>query len=66
MRIISTLEEDMTSASESLDFESAARLRDQIVKLKAEVERTTEGEVLDRLKQGARRGSGFGRSQRKR
>ncbi|MCL5888000.1 MAG: excinuclease ABC subunit UvrB [Actinobacteria bacterium] len=66
MRIISTLEEDMLSAAESLDFEAAARLRDQIVKLKAEVERSTEGEAIERLKQGARKGSAFGRSKRRR
>jgi excinuclease ABC subunit B len=65
MRIISTLEEDMTSAAEALDFEAAARLRDQVVKLKAEVERTSEDEVLDRLKQGARKGSAYGRRKRR-
>jgi len=66
MRLITTLEEDMVSASDSLDFESAARLRDQVVRLKAEVDRTTEDEVLDRLKQGARRGSSYGKSRRRR
>jgi len=64
MRIISTLEEEMLAAAEALDFESAARLRDQIVKLKVEVERLTEDEIIGRLKQGARRGSGHGKSKR--
>jgi len=65
MRLIATLEEDMISAAETLDFESAARLRDQVVKLKAEVDRTSEDDVLDRLKQGARRGSAYGRRRRR-
>jgi len=60
LRIISTLEDDMASAAESLDFESAARLRDQVVKLRAEIEATSTDEVLTRLKKGARKGSSFG------
>jgi excinuclease ABC subunit B len=65
MRLISTLEEDMAQASASLDFESAARLRDQAVKLRAEVEKTSTDEVLDRLKAGARKGSAYGRRKRR-
>jgi excinuclease ABC subunit B len=65
MRIITTLEEEMNAAAEALDFEGAARLRDQVVKLKAEIERTDEDEVLDRLRQGARKGSTYGRSRRR-
>jgi excinuclease ABC subunit B len=61
MRLLASLEEDMTSAAEKLDFESAARLRDQIVRLRSEVDRSSEDEVLDRLKAGARKGSGYGR-----
>ena len=38
MRLIVTLEDDMAHAAEALDFEAAARLRDQAVKLRAEVE----------------------------
>jgi excinuclease ABC subunit B len=60
MRLIASLEEDMGSAAEALDFESAARLRDQVVKLKANVERSSEDEVLARLKKGARKGSSHG------
>jgi excinuclease ABC subunit B len=66
MRLISTLEEDMGAAAESLDFEQAARLRDQVVKLRAEIEATSADEVLGRLKQGARKGSGYGSRKRKR
>jgi excinuclease ABC subunit B len=65
MRLISTLEEDMAHAAEALDFESAARLRDQAVKLRSEVESSTTGEVLDRLKRGARKGSEYGRRKRR-
>ncbi len=65
-RIISAMEEDMHGAAEALDFESAARLRDQVVKLKAEIESTTTDEVLARLKQGARKGSAHGVRKRKR
>ena len=60
MRLIASLEEDMGSAAESLDFENAARLRDQVVKLKANVERTSEDDVLARLKKGSRKGSTHG------
>ncbi len=65
MRLISTLEEDMVASSEALDFEAAARLRDQVVKLKAEIEKSSEDEVLDRLKKGARKGSDHGRRKRR-
>jgi excinuclease ABC subunit B len=65
MRLISTLEEDMAEASSALDFESAARLRDQAVKLRAEVESSSTDEALDRLKQGARKGSEYGRRKRR-
>jgi len=66
MRIISTLEEEMSVAAEALDFEAAARVRDQVVKLRSEVERTTTDEVLSRLRQGARKGSAYGARKRKR
>jgi len=65
LRLLSTLEEEMGAAAEALDFETAARLRDQVVRLRAEVERTTTDEVLSRLKQGARRGSTYGGKRRR-
>jgi excinuclease ABC subunit B len=65
MRIIEALEEDMSASAESLDFEAAARLRDQVVKLKAEIERSSEDEVLERLKKGSRKGSDYGRRKRR-
>ncbi|MBQ6395599.1 MAG: UvrB/UvrC motif-containing protein, partial [Atopobiaceae bacterium] len=57
LRIIDSLEQDMAAASEDMDFERAAALRDQIVELKVIIEGSTEEEVMKRLKQGARKGS---------
>jgi len=65
MRLIATLEEDMSHAAESLDCEAAARLRDQAVKLRAEIESVPTDEVLNRLKKGARKGSEYGRRKRR-
>jgi excinuclease ABC subunit B len=65
-RIVAAMEEDMHAAAEALDFETAARLRDQVVKLKAEAEETSAEEVLARLKQGARRGSAHGTRKKRR
>lgn len=50
LRIISSLEDDMAQAAKDMDYEAAARLRDQIVKLRASVEGSSEEEVLERLK----------------
>ena len=56
-RLMETLESDMAAASEAMDFERAAQLRDQLVELRSRVEGTTEDEVMARLKAGARKGS---------
>jgi excinuclease ABC subunit B len=66
MRIISSMEDDMAEASRNMDFEEAARLRDQVVKLRARFEGDSEDEVLKRLKSNARQGSTFGSARRKR
>ncbi len=60
LRMIAMLEEQMAEASQKLDFESAARLRDQVVTLRAKVESTDEQEALKRLKAASRRGSDHG------
>ncbi len=60
MRIIASMEEEMAAASESMDFEEAARLRDQVVKLRAQIEGTSEKDVLADLKKTARKGSAYG------
>ena len=57
LRMIAMLEEQMAESAEKLDFEAAARLRDQIVSLRAKVESTDEQEALKRLKSTARKGS---------
>ena len=57
MRIIASLEEEMASASADMDYEEAARVRDQLVELKTQIEGTTADEVISRLKANARKGS---------
>ncbi|MFR5829444.1 MAG: helicase-related protein, partial [Adlercreutzia equolifaciens] len=57
LRLISSMEDDMAAASRDMDFEEAARLRDQVVKLKSTVEDKSEEDVLKDLKKGARKGS---------
>ena len=59
-RVIAQMEDDMRSASEAMDFEEAARLRDALVHLKAHVEDASEDEVIERLRRAARKGSAFG------
>ncbi len=60
MRILDSLEEQMTAASEAFDFETAAALRDQAVSLRAKIEHTDEQDALARLKATARKGSHMG------
>ena len=60
LRIISSMEDDMAEASRNMDFEEAARLRDQVVKLRVQVEGSSEEDVLKDLKKGARKGSAYG------
>lgn len=60
LRVISSMEDDMAEASRNMDFEEAARLRDQVVKLRSQVEGASESDVLKDLKKGARKGSAFG------
>ena len=64
LRMISSLEEEMAAASASMDFEEAARLRDQVVRLRAHVEGESEAEALAKLKKSARKGSAFGKRKR--
>ncbi len=65
LRLLSSMEDEMTAAAESLDFEQAARLRDQVVKLRAEIEGAETDDVLARLKTGARKGSAHGTRKRR-
>lgn len=59
VRVIETMEDDMRAASEAMDFEEAARLRDIVVQLKAMSEGTSEDEVIEALRKSARKGSVF-------
>ena len=60
LRIISSMEDEMALASKNMDFEQAAHLRDQVVKLRAQIEGTSEEDALADLKKQARKGSAFG------
>ncbi len=51
------LEEEMTRASEDMDFERAAAARDRLVEVKAHLEGASTDDVMARLKAGARKGS---------
>ena len=60
LRVISSMEDDMAEASRNMDFERAATLRDEVVRLRSQVEGSSESDVLKDLKKSARRGSAFG------
>ncbi len=66
LRLISAMEESMEIASEEMDFENAARLRDQIVRLRSQLEGVDESRVLDGLRSRARKGSRYGGGRRRR
>jgi excinuclease ABC subunit B len=55
LRILGSLEDDMAEAARNMDYEQAARLRDQAVKLRARVEGTGEDAALERLRKTARK-----------
>lgn len=55
--MLAHLESDMAQASTDMDYERAAQLRDQIVRIRSQLEGTTSDDVIKRLKAGARRGS---------
>lgn len=55
--MLAHLEADMAQASTDMDYERAAQLRDQIVRIRSQLEGATSDDVIKRLKAGARRGS---------
>ena len=59
-RVVMQMEDDMRAASQAMDFEEAARLRDAVVHLRALAEGSTEDQVIAALKKDARKGSAFG------
>jgi excinuclease ABC subunit B len=56
--LMATLEVEMADASEVLDFERAARLRDRIVKVRSDIEASPEEEVLARFRKEQKRATG--------
>ena len=58
--IMQALEDDMRAASAKLDFEEAARLRDQLVRLRSLIEGSEESSVIELLKKNARKSTGPG------
>lgn len=57
--LIEGLETQMREASEAMDFERAARLRDTLVQAKTMFEGSSEDEVIEALRRDARKGSVF-------
>ncbi|MDR1422744.1 MAG: excinuclease ABC subunit UvrB [Coriobacteriales bacterium] len=55
LRIIGSLEDEMAAAARDMDYEQAAHLRDQAVKLRARIEGSTEDDALARLRKTSRK-----------
>ncbi|MCR5582850.1 MAG: excinuclease ABC subunit UvrB [Eggerthellaceae bacterium] len=64
LRVITSMEDDMQRASQAMDFEEAARLRDQVVQLRSRFEGESEEAALEKLRKTARKGSDFARRKR--
>lgn len=56
-KVLGALEDEMIQASADMDYERAARLRDQIVALRTRLEGASADDVLARLKATDRKGS---------
>jgi excinuclease ABC subunit B len=55
LRILGSLEDDMAEAAQNMDYEQAARLRDQAVKLRVAFEGSDESAALERLRKTSRK-----------
>lgn len=64
LRVISDMETEMINASQAMDFEKAATLRDEIVSLRIQLEGKSESDIMGELKKTARKGSAYGRRKR--
>ena len=62
--MIGSLNDEMFEASAAMDFERAARVRDQIVELESLKDGASVDEILARLKRAAHTTSAFGKKQR--
>ena len=56
MRVISDMENEMIAASQAMDFEKAATLRDEIVSLRIQLEGKSETDVMGELKKNRPQG----------
>ncbi len=56
-KVLASMEERMMEASQRMDFEEAAHLRDEVVALRSRLEGDSADEVIARLRKGARRSS---------
>jgi len=65
LRILAAMEEEMHAAATGLDFEEAARLRDQIVRLRTELEGSEEDTIITSLRATARKGSTHAKPRRR-
>lgn len=65
-QVIDNLQEEMVRASQDMDFEKAAQLRDAVVELKARVQGEEQDEVIAALRKNARRGSDFAGGRKRR
>lgn len=65
-QVIDNLQEEMVRASQDMDFEKAAQLRDAVVELKARVQGEDQDEVIAALRKNARRGSDFAGGRKRR
>ena len=66
LRIIASMEDDMASASQSMDYEEAARLRDQVVKLRAQRGGRKRGRRAEGLEEGRPQGQRLRQPQERR
>jgi excinuclease ABC subunit B len=65
LRILSSMEDEMATAAQSMDFEEAAQLRDQVIRLRSHLEGTSEDDIRARLRKEARKGSAHGTRKRR-
>lgn len=56
MRVISSMEDDMAAAAQAMDFERAAQLRDEVVRLKAQMQGESEKDVARRFEEDGSQG----------
>ena len=63
MRVISSMEDDMAAAAQAMDFERAAQLRDEVVRLKAQMQGESENRRARRFEEDGSQGECVWQSQ---